>query len=518
MTGSDPKPEKLGNYSDETGEPTRLVGFFRSRRTVIYLLILGHLALTAPLAYRLSLGLDETFTLNTTSRGIRYAIHQAIYFELQAPLYFGLLSVFRTVSMSLFWGRLFSVICIALTLKVAASLSERLFPRVHPGWVVLVLAIHPYLVWAATEMRVYALSILLATLLLLVFHEAFMTERPRGVMQVGYLFLAAAALYTHYYLGFLLVANAGVLLTLRRWRQLGIYILCMGAAGACFAPLLILIPGQLNSHTQTVTSAVSVPHSVAIVAWNVKEFILPADATPLEYIRTWIFRVACVALLVLLVRRFRQRLTPSNLFVAGIFVGTVLCYIAVVRVTGSTMSQSRHFFVLFSPAMLLAFALTADRGGRVRVVALTLILMFCATSLVYRFMPMTKYGNWDQVTSYLMERERPGEPILIFHAGAAQTFGYYYRGPNAVVPLPRDNRFDAFDIRDFVLTDEAQIDSTIERKAGRPDRAWLVTDGVCGFMDVDYHCRLLDDYIAKTYIIEDTVDFATTKVRRLRRK
>jgi hypothetical protein len=192
--------------------------------------------------------------------------------------------------------------------------------------------------------------------------------------------------------------------------------------------------------------------------------------------------------------------------------------VAVVRSTGTSLGQSRHFFGLFIPAVLLIFVLIATLGDRVRVAWLAFTLIFCAASLVYLYQPMTKYGNWDQVANYVMEKEAPGQPILIFHAGNALTFGHYYQGPNILIPVPRENRFDTFDIRDYVLTSESQISELVDRKGGAHERAWLVTDGVCGFMDVDYHCQILDDFVARNYVVESTAVFATSKVRLLRRK
>lgn len=487
--------------------------------TAVNLLILLNLAITVPLAKILSLGLDETFTLDTTAHGVRYALRQSIYFELQAPLYFLIMSVVRMVSDSVFWGRLLSVVSIAITLKVVAALSERLFPRIHPAWFVAVLAVHPYLIWAATEMRLYAFSILFSSLLLLLFFDAFLAENPRRRTQIIYALVAVAAIYTHYYLGFLLVANAFALLTMRRWRLLLTYLLYMAAVGICFIPMLSLIPLQITDHTQTLRSVVSFPRGAEVVTWSAKGFILPADATPYEIVRRWLVRICYLVVAFILVKNWRRLITRENLFVGSAFLITATFYVGVVRVTGESMSQTRHFFALFLPLLLLVFALLATVGNKVRTAWLALTLAFCLVSLYYIYRPMAKYGNWAQVTAYVIEHEQPGQPIVIFHAGNAQTFGHYYRGPNVVIPLPRDNRFDTFDIRDYILKDEAQIREVIQRKAGGdPERLWLITDGVCGFMDVDYHCNILSEFVSKHYSVEGTVKFSTTTVMLLHRR
>ncbi|HEV7180287.1 MAG TPA: hypothetical protein VGN11_10450, partial [Candidatus Baltobacteraceae bacterium] len=63
------------------------------------------------LAYVLNIWQDEAYTLQTTSRGIVYAFHQAVAFEQSAPLYFLALTLWRHINDSVFFLRLFSVLC-----------------------------------------------------------------------------------------------------------------------------------------------------------------------------------------------------------------------------------------------------------------------------------------------------------------------------------------------------------------------------------------------------------------------
>lgn len=485
-----------------------------------HLLILLHLAVTVLLAYGLSLGLDETFTLNTTGGSLRYAINQAIHFELQAPLYFALLSVLRVVSKSLFWGRLLSVVSIAATIKIAEMLGRRLYPRIRSEWIVLILAFHPYLIWAATEMRVYAFAIFLSSLLLLVFHDAYLAEEPSRKMQLAYAAVALVGLYTHYYLGFILVANGIALLVVRRGRWVGTYLLSMAGVGLCFAPLLLLVPGQVSEHTRTVSDLVGLTRAAEIVSWSVKGFLIPAEATPFEIVRRWLIRACYLAVMFILIKKRRELTNPSVIFVFCVFAAVAVTYVPVIHITGAAMGQTRHFFALFLPAMFLLLSLLTLFGKRPRVaaVALAVIVVFCLASLFFTYRSLAKYGHWKEVTAYVMKHEVPGQPIVVFHAGNAMTFGYYYRGPNTLIPLPRDNRFDTFDLHDYVLRDEGEIREVLVRKGGDPDALWLVTDGVCGFMDLDYHCEILNEFVMKNFVVESTTIFDTTTVRFLRRK
>lgn len=60
------------------------------------------LLLTLPLAARLNLWLDEAYSLHTTGGGTLRALDEAIRHELQAPLYFIVLQLWRELDHSLF--------------------------------------------------------------------------------------------------------------------------------------------------------------------------------------------------------------------------------------------------------------------------------------------------------------------------------------------------------------------------------------------------------------------------------
>lgn len=505
-----------------------LAAFALAPGRIVSLLIVLNLAITIPLAWMVDLIIDEAFTLHTTSAGIVYAFNQAVYFELQAPLYFVLLNIWRGINGSIFFSRLFSAICIALTIKVAAGLSQRLFKAIHPGWFAAIVALHSYAIWATTEIRLYAFGILLSSLLLLLFYDGFLRDKPRRALQAAYLLLSVVALYTQYYLGFLLVANACVLLSLRRWRVLLIYTAGMLLVGLCFTPMLLIVPGQVSTHTQTVTSIVPVIKGVGIISWHIKGFILPITPAEqsghLEELRRWVFRLGYVLIGVALVRsfilsRFRRSVTTGDVVVWVVFLVTTLFYVAAIHMTAEGMLQERHSFVLFIPSTLLAFSLFAKVADwRARLCWLLIFLLFSLASLYYTYTPLSKNGKWRQTAAFIMESEQPGEPILVFHAGSALTLSHYYRGANALVPIPHENRFDTFDIRDYVLKDEQEINAALARVPGDHEQVWLVTDGMCRFMDVDYNCQGVEDFVEKYYTVERSETFLNLRARLLRRK
>src|SRR5581483_5357831 len=166
-----------------------------SHRISPELLLLGlNLAVSVPLAYALNLWQDEAYTLHTTGAGVPYAFSAAIGFEQNAPLYFVIVALLRHFGSGLFFLRLFSVLCIAATVALVPLLSRRYLPKIDPNWVTAVVALNPFVIYAAVDLRAYGLIVLLSALLLLTCYDAFLAESPSKGAAVAFALCVAAAL------------------------------------------------------------------------------------------------------------------------------------------------------------------------------------------------------------------------------------------------------------------------------------------------------------------------------------
>ena len=245
-----------------------------ARRPSLALIALcANLAVTLPLAYILNIWQDEAFTLQTTGHGFAYAFHQALAFEQNAPLYFVFLSALRHLGSSIFFLRLPSVLCIALAVVLVPELARRYIPAIDAGLVTLVAAWNPFMIWAAVEMRVYALIIALSALLLLTFFDAFLAREPSKTSAVAYAVCCILALYTQYYLGFLIAAQALTLVLIQR-RAIGRFALCAGAGVLAFAPMLAIVPAQVENFKSAFTPP-TFPRAVEVLAAILARYVLP---------------------------------------------------------------------------------------------------------------------------------------------------------------------------------------------------------------------------------------------------
>jgi hypothetical protein len=490
-----------------------------SSLSLVYSLIAVQAVLNLFLAYKLNIWLDESFTFYTTGRGITHAFNEALRFELQPPLYFVLLSLWRKLNDSVFFARLPSVIFIAVSIKVVADLSKRFVKEVGPEWLIACLTTSPFLVWAATEIRLYALVILISALLLRFFYDGYLEDSPQTRSRVWYLFIAIAALYTQYYLGFLLLANAVALLVLRRWRALAVYVGSMAVVAICFAPMVIPIIHQASSQIP-VGQAPSTVEAVGTMYWRAQEYIMPVGWGQLYFFRRWLVRLGIVVLAFLVIFKYRHSLKPQTIALWTLTATLMFLFLVLLRVTADEVVDGRHTAALFVPLVLSVFSLVTTVARKI-IVPWTVLVCFFGTSAIYAaYRPLAKYGDWIRVSSYISSAESDSQPILVFRGPSALPLAHHYKGRNKLVPIPVPYTFEksgAYYPNKAAGVTELQIANAIAPVSTNAE-VWLVTDWKSGFSGEDIDDRVLKEFIDQNYNIESRRIFYNSKVFLLRKK
>ena len=90
------------------------------------------------LAYYVNIWEDEAYTLNTTSNNLSGVISESYRFEGQPPAYFVLLSFWRLIHPGIFTARLFSVLCIGLTVYVLNRILSLVSDLKYPNWIIVI--------------------------------------------------------------------------------------------------------------------------------------------------------------------------------------------------------------------------------------------------------------------------------------------------------------------------------------------------------------------------------------------
>ena len=474
------------------------------------IVLAANLAITIPLAAVLNVWQDEAYTLQTTSGSLGYAFHQAISFEQNAPLYFVVMTLWRHAGDSIFFLRLFSVLCIAGTIALLPGLTRRYVPQANGALVAAVFACNPFVVWAAVELRVYALIVLLSALLLRTFFDAFLRENPSKGAAVVYAVCVAVALYTQYYLAFLVAAQGATLLFYNR-RALLPFALAGAGAALAFAPMLAIVPGQVQNFRSNFAPP-SIVQALVNLAGIGLRYLLPLQLMDAQKAKVLFAIVVLIG--VALVRPSLRRIAGAPIVAMTVLAFaffTLGTYLSGVHVL------DRHAASLCVPATLTIFAvLTTARsvsGRRAVLVWSALVAALSLLTLARTYRYLAKPGDWMRVAAYLRIHERSGEPIAVFEAENALPLAYYYRGPNRVVPIPHGVDFRNYDISRFVIENDRELQATVPGAR----RLWLVTSGQCASANVQFGCDKLEGFVARDYRIASDAQFLGTRVRLIER-
>ncbi|MDQ2908789.1 MAG: hypothetical protein M3R44_05480 [Candidatus Eremiobacteraeota bacterium] len=481
-----------------------------SRLTIVLAL---QLATMTALAAILGTWTDEEYTLTTTAHGVGYAIGRALGYEQQAPLYFVLIALLREIAPAPFWARMFSVVCALGITASAAAITRRLAPSVASWAPAALVAFNPFVVFAALEIRLYALAILVSALLWLTFYDGFFWGESRRA-QGAFAALAVAALYLEYFLALELLGCAVALLVAGRWRALSAYVVAAAISLGAFVPLLLVLQRQ-------VTAAFSVPFSKplpprAVFLHPLLDFVIPnsyggAAAT------AWLLDAALIVAVAVAIAIGRPRFGRRTVALGALAASVEAIYAILVDVLHMQLVVPRHFVALFVPELAFAYAVVAGFAGvhaatARRTIGLCIALA-TALSLVYTYRSLAKSGDWPRVGAWLETHARAADTIAIYQADSVPPFERYYHGRARVVGFPHPLHPKVYSVSRMIVHSKAEA---LRAFAALPQngRLWFVAYDTCDWRDA-YGCQEVAAVIRAHYRVVERRQFYLTTVERL---
>jgi uncharacterized membrane protein len=487
-------------------------------RAILFAILVAHISLTAWLSAVLNIWVDEAYTLHTTSLSVGQTAHQALVWEVQPPLYFVLVNLWRHLGTGIFFVRLFSVIAVALGAYIASLVARSYLSEGSRLWVTAVVAFNPFIIASGIEARVYGLVFLWSALLMWLFYEGYLREGRTAWARAAFALVAAAALYTQYYTGFLLPAFGSVLLIQRRWRDLTVFVIWMALVAASFIPIALFVRSEIATNATNFETTSGFLSNLIHVTQTLVVDILPVDWAP-RIGRLAAYAAAAITLVIIVWRSDKSSLKKMLTSPAAILVTATVLFAA--TVTAAHMPISGHYIGAFHlPAFILLFALLSAMPGtfgkRLTPIAATVLIILNLISLAYEYRPLAKYGDWVRVNSFISTHESNNQRIVVFDAQSALPLAYYYRGSNPIVPLPQPMRFDRYDLHDVALHNQGEVTRALGYSPGQRAEVWLVTSDGCRRVPVNFHCELLDDFVARNYQTLLDQQFHGTRVRLIR--
>ncbi|MCD6519935.1 MAG: glycosyltransferase family 39 protein [Anaerolineae bacterium] len=435
----------------------------RWKELLAFLLILG-LALGLRF-YRLSaqsLWNDEGTSVALAQRDLATITQNAAH-DIHPPFYYYLLH---------FWVRLWGTSEVAVR-ALSALLGTLLVAGLY-GWLrslwspeeallaAFLVAVAPFQVYYSQEARMYILMSLLGLCSTWALSALLRTEKKRAGLGLwaAYFFSSLLAIYSHYLSFFLLIAQGVALVlwvALRRealhpWRLLGAWVGVQVLLLLSYLPWLRLSWASLRSWP-----AVSEPlHLWHFGAQAVRTLSFGVASKGLPWVRWLTWGQALLVILGLCLPRERRVARP------GWGLVMIAAYLLVPLGVLYLLSLSRpmfksKFLLLVSPAFLAlqargVFSLAFLRGALAWQrwvawgMALVLVIGLClgdalALQRLY-FDPSCFRDDYRGIVAYIEATAGPQDAILINAPSQIETVDYYYHGPLAQYPLPRQRPMD----------------------------------------------------------------------------
>jgi hypothetical protein len=462
--------------------------------------VIVFLLLTIGLALRLNIWLDESYTLHTTEHGFLRGLREGVTFEVQAPLYFGFLGAWRTLNDSVFFARAPSIAFSLVTLVYAWRFSRRYLPRMAPDIVLATLALNPFTIWAAVEMRPYAAAIALSFALVYYFFRGWVDAEVNWRARLAFVAVSVVGAYTQYYVATLVAAGTLALLQANRRRFIS-YILCAIGIGMLLAPIALFLPQQIAAYSpQAVASPVPVYASLQALF----QFLYPHDSVGslAHHPVANALYFATLILPAVLVARSPRTVAPVTRSLLTITFALTLIFVVLIGIFHINVVFPRQTAILFGPILFSYFALFSDvaRARRITIVktygAIYSVLVVLALWTQYH--GLSKPGDWDKVGAFLNSHVKPNDAVAIFDAEARLPLSHYFDAlPMTAIPRPQS--FESYDEEAFAIRSESDLAESLGRAAGGRRRVWLVLNDACTSVPSFYGCSYLHSYVSKHF-------------------
>ncbi len=390
--------------------------------------------------------------------------------DIQPPLYYLLIWLTDILYGHTEWALRFpSVLFGTLTIPLMARLARRLWPGrtgdLAAVFAALIFTLSPLMVYYSQEARMYTLLVfeaVLSSYLLLT-----TLRRTDRLPPVWYALTITAALYTHYFAAFLLLAHAAyaLLSAWRQWRRLAVM---FSLTGLLFAPWLSTLLGRLGDDPSFWPGALKLNEAVRKLLIS-----FTAGETVLEETGTWLMMVFIALLLISGVWIATVKIKPPAFLLGWLLLPPLF----ILTLSYRSPKFNPRYAMLAWPALALLMAWLLSALYRTKRLASRLLFAIITLFLLATF--AFSLGNWftdrrfakddfRAAAQFVKERAVAGETVLLSSGHLFPVWAYYYGWQNWT-PLPDMPRLDVS--RVTTLDIAAEIAPAVAEKTG----VWLVT-------------------------------------------
>ncbi len=488
------------------------------KNLTFYGFIFVYTALLIFLAVKLNVWEDEAYSLHTTSNNLATVVKQSYDFEGQPPFYFLVLAIWRNINSGVFFARLLSLIFIGFGAYFFYRVASLISGFGSSKWILVIFLLNPFTVWAALEIRLYAMAIFLSTALIYYFFRFFIEKKTKDLW--AFLIISLLGLYTQYFFSLEILTLSLSLLIFKGWKIF--FTFCLYAL-----PLLVLfIPNFLFIHQQVeMLQSHKVEYSImqrfSVVLHSPQELLLALQVVPFKAALNRIIRGIFILLALFAYYKLYKKQPGSrnfyfrniNIIIISLFA-LIFLYCILVAITG-IIFQIKYFAIVFPLIILIPTLFKVYSSFNSKLIYIVISTYYTALLLFYYKNPIKNF-DFRSVGKFVDKIEYKKEPILLYDKSLLPPFTYYYTGPNLLIPLPAIN-YD-HNYYEENIYDTLQLKTAI-KQINSPTRSYiLLTDKSDGYKyNLNMNEQTIDKCLRSNYNVTlDTTFLGENKNHMLR--
>jgi hypothetical protein len=445
---------------------------------IFYGIIVFYAILIISLSYKLNIWEDESYSLHTTSNNLWSVIKQSYNFEGQPPVYFILLALWRHIYSGIFFARLLSIIFIALSAIYFYRLVRLVSGPEFSKWILILFLLNPFTVWAALEIRLYALAIFLSTILIYYFLRFYVENKNKYLF--SFLLISLVGLYTQYFFVFEITALALSILLFKGWNDFFKFCLFLLPVVILFIPNLFFVLGQVKM----IQIENPGENKLLLVLHAPQTIVLGLEMIPINIIINRSARIifTIISLFAYYKLYRKQQISPTSYFrkidIILLTLGiTILLYMVIIP--AMNISFNARYIAITLPMFMLIFTLFKEYTSKTRNVIFTCISLYYITLLFLNYKTPIKRYDFKSVSIFLSKNESPKEPILLYNKLLLPPFLYYNKNQHPLNALPSYKFDDKY--YDDNIYDTSELKKAIKEIYTPTNSYLLMTGDIKGF-------------------------------------
>jgi uncharacterized membrane protein len=421
----------------------KVISLFEKNKDIFFIIFI-HLIITIPIAYILNIWYDESISLSTSSGSIIKAIQNSVTDELQPPVYFVLLTIWRKLDSSYFFARLLSILFSSASIFISYKFIKKFLNVKNYSLAAFLISINPFLIYYSLEIRLYTFLIFLSGILIYLMYEIYLYGNNSKLHRIIFTLISILAIHTQYYMLFFIFGIGVTVLIYKGWERFKIFLIDMVLPAISLIgiiPYFDSVTSQAKLHGATIK--LKLVSNVNFIITRINSYIFASDSSLGIYNKYEnIFFILLIAIIFLFsikkhLKEFFKVISLKKYSTLPIILILLACLLIIIFKMGRGPLTIRHTAILFLPLLYFVITLINISSNRkILVFWFILFVSLYSITLVKTFRPpLGKEGDGIRIAEYLEKHEKENQLILVPYNIIGMPLKVHYVGNNSIISL-----------------------------------------------------------------------------------